>query len=87
VAQAAKPNTSVVERSRGVPMFAKELLQEGGGGSLALLIPVASRIDKFKVDWKLLYCVASHDEPVSCERLSKLMQDDLAFVLGGVEAW
>lgn len=88
---AATPDTDsrlsdIVERSRGIPLFAKELLlQEGAEISLALLITVASRIDKFKVDWKLLYCVASHDAPVTVERLAMLMRDDPAYIEAAIE--
>ncbi|MDX1320790.1 MAG: hypothetical protein R3207_11480, partial [Oceanospirillum sp.] len=69
-----------------IPLFAKELmLQDGDEISLALLITVASRIDKFKVDWKLLYCIASHDSAVSTERLVSLMQDDPAYIRAAAE--
>ncbi len=78
--------SDIAERSRGIPLFAKELmLQEGDEISLALLITVASRIDKFKVDWKLLYCVAGHEDPVSIEHLATLMRDDTAYILAAVE--
>lgn len=71
----------LIERCRGIPLFARELaLDHGNTLSLALLITVASRIDKFKVDWKLLYCVAAHDIPVSIDRLSMLMQDEKAYI-------
>lgn len=78
---------AIVERARGIPLFAKELLHSTNKNpiSLALMITIASRIDKFKVDWKLLYCVASHDEPVNLEQLSKLMQDDLAYIKTAIE--
>ncbi len=76
----------IAERSRGIPLFAKELmLQDGDEISLAMLITVASRIDKFKVDWKLLYCVASHESAVSVERLASLMRDDTAYIRAAVE--
>lgn len=76
----------IAELSRGIPLFAKELmLQDGDEISLALLITVASRIDKFKVDWKLLYCIASHDSAVSTERLVSLMQDDPAYIRAAAE--
>ncbi|WP_217895664.1 LuxR C-terminal-related transcriptional regulator [Oceanospirillum sanctuarii] len=78
--------SDIVERSRGIPLFAKELmLQEGNEISLALLITVASRIDKFKVDWKLLYCVAGHEGAVSVDQLAALMRDDSAYIVAAVE--
>lgn len=71
----------IAERSRGVPLFAKELLlQEENRISLALLITVAARIDKFRVDWKLLYCIASHSGAVSLQRLAQLMHDEPAYI-------
>lgn len=71
----------VLERCRGIPLFARELsLGKANTISLAMLITVASRIDKFKVDWKLLYCVAAHESAVSVERLSELMQDSEAYI-------
>lgn len=79
-------DADVIERCRGIPLFARELsLDSRGPTSLALLITVASRIDKFKVDWKLLYCVAAHNEAVSVDRLSELMQDDTAYIEAALE--
>lgn len=79
-------SADMVERCRGIPLFARELsLDHSSNISLALLITVASRIDKFKVDWKLLYCVAAHDAAVSVERLSDLMQDDIAYIEAALE--
>ncbi len=77
----------VLEQARGIPLFAKELLKFNPSEpiSLALIITLASRIDKFKVDWKLLYCLASYNQPVSLKDLSELMQDDLAYITTAVE--
>lgn len=82
-----KASADIVERARGVPLFAKELLQSTDENpvSLALMITIASRIDKFKVDWKLLYCVASYNDPISLERLSSLIQDDLSYIKAAIE--
>lgn len=79
--------TNVLEQARGIPLFAKELLKATDDEfiSLALIITIASRIDKFKVDWKLLYCIASHHQPVSLEDLSELMQDDLVYMTTALE--
>jgi len=77
----------IVALARGIPIFAKELLLSTDDSplSLSLMITIASRIDKFKVDWKLLYCVATHDQPVSLERLGDLMQDDLVYIKAAIE--
>lgn len=79
--------TNILEQARGIPLFAKELLKSTDNEfiSLALIITIASRIDKFKVDWKLLYCIASHNQPVSLENLSELMQDDLVYITTALE--
>lgn len=78
---------SLVERARGIPLFAKELLRcaDNNSVSLALMITIASRVDKFKVDWKLLYCIASHNQPVSLKILSDLMKDDLIYIKTAIE--
>lgn len=77
----------ILEQARGIPLFAKELLKATDNEfiSLTLMITIASRIDKFKVDWKLLYCIASHNQPVSLKDLSELMQDDLAYITTALE--
>ncbi|OOV86718.1 LuxR C-terminal-related transcriptional regulator [Oceanospirillum linum] len=81
----ADVSPELAERCRGIPLFARELaLNEPGTISFALLVTVASRIDKFRVDWKLLYCVASHKESVSLIRLSELMCDDFAYIKAAV---
>ena len=79
--------TSILERARGIPLFVKELSSypESDSISLALMITIASRIDKFKVDWKLLYCIASHSQPVSLKVLSDLMKDDLIYIQTAIE--
>lgn len=79
-------DTEILERCRGIPLFAKELaLNEYGKISFALLVTVASRIDKFRVDWKLLYCVAAHEGHVSLARLAELMCDDSAYIKAAVK--
>lgn len=81
-----KLNTEILKRCRGIPLFAKELaLNENGKISFALLVTVASRIDKFRVDWKLLYCVASHESSVSLSRLAELMCDDSVYIRAAVK--
>lgn len=79
--------TALVKRARGIPLFAKELLQSTDENpvSLALMVTIASRIDKFKIDWKLLYCVASQDKPISLEQLVTLMHDDLAYIKAAIK--
>lgn len=66
----------IAHRSRGVPLFAIEMARgEGNSISIALVITIASRLDRFNMDWKLLYCLADQADTVSLSRLSKIMQD------------
>ncbi|WP_051168261.1 LuxR C-terminal-related transcriptional regulator [Marinospirillum minutulum] len=73
--------TTILDQARGIPLFIRELVKATNDAplSLALMITIASRIDKFKVDWKLLYCIAIHQQPVTLQHLSELMKDDLIY--------
>jgi len=77
----------ILEQARGVPFFIQELLKSTNEAplSLALMISIASRIDKFKVDWKLLYCIAIHNDPVTLQQLSELMKDDLTYIHDSIQ--
>jgi len=77
----SEKKAAILKEARGIPLFIIELLKstEKEPLSLALMITIASRIDKFKIDWKLLYCIAIHNKPVHLMQLSKLMNDDLTY--------
>ena len=55
----------ILEQARGIPLFAKELLKATDNEfiSLTLMITIASRIDKFKVDWKLIIAITAPNQP------------------------
>lgn len=65
--------------ARGVPLFATELAASSMDEtlSLALVIVIAARLDAFKVDWKLLYCIAGDDGVLSLEDVCQRLGDSL----------
>lgn len=76
----------IAEKSRGVPLFAIEMCRGGGSRiSIALIITVASRLDRFNMDWKLLYSLADQLNAVSINVLNKMMQDSAESVKKSVE--
>lgn len=49
----------VIEKSRCVPLFIREIVREQPDViSMALVLTVAARLDRMRVDWKLLYALA-----------------------------
>ena len=76
----------IANRSRGVPLFAIEMARgEGNSISIALVITIASRLDRFNMDWKLLYCLADQADTVSLNKLGKIMQDSTDAVYKSVK--
>jgi DNA-binding CsgD family transcriptional regulator len=73
-------------KSRGVPLFAIELSRvKKQEVSIALVVVVASRLDRFKLDWKLLYCLAGKNNPASVQVLSEVMHDNIESVNNAVD--
>ncbi|MAC47621.1 MAG: hypothetical protein CMI12_12335 [Oceanospirillum sp.] len=67
-------------------MFAIEMARgEGNSISIALVITIASRLDRFNMDWKLLYCLADQADTVSLNKLGKIMQDSTDAVYKSVK--
>lgn len=81
----------VLTRTRGIPLFINELVNKLESEdakkdlSLALIITIASRIDKFKIDWKLLYCIALYPNPVNLENIEQVIQDEYSYIQEAVQ--
>ncbi len=73
-------------KSRGVPLFAIELSRvKEQEVSIALVVVVASRLDRFKLDWKLLYRLAGQRSPTTVQVLSEVMDDNIESVKNAVD--
>lgn len=81
----------ILATTRGIPLFINELAKQKADKaedeylSLALIITIASRIDKFKIDWKLLYCIALYNNPVSLLDIEQTIQDDLIYIQSAIK--
>ena len=77
----------IVEKAAGVPLFALELARSATGEpTLPLLMTIASRLDGFNLDWKLLQILADGPVTMAIEALSKALGEAGDQVVNSVAA-
>ncbi|OOV84711.1 hypothetical protein BTA35_0217060, partial [Oceanospirillum linum] len=66
--------SKVFNLSRNIPLFIKELSKNEDKISIALMTVVASRLDMFNLDWKLLYLL-SKSSGKACSEILAIDED------------
>lgn len=73
-----------VAQARHIPFFLCELGRHQGL-SLAFLTLVASRFDRFRMDWRILYGLAESDAPLAVAELAQYLHASHAHILEQLE--
>ncbi|MDQ5908696.1 MAG: luxR-type protein [Pseudomonadota bacterium] len=77
----------IVQKAAGVPLFALELARSATGEpTLPLLMTIASRLDGFNLDWKLLQTLADGPATMDIEALGKVLGEAGDQVVNSVAA-
>lgn len=81
-----KDKSEIAVLSRGVPLFIAELARNQEENiPISLVVTVAARLDQLKVDWKLLYTLASVGGSVNMDELCQAMHEQEKHIIKSVE--